>query len=113
MPRRPTREAAEILTDRLLNRGYEGSREWISAWVRRWGAVVARDTETNPLFKHGMVSKPARWPDKNFDPRNPNVPHVKLGIDEIPIDLYREWKDIQDGSRKVVGVPGEQPIWKD
>ena len=100
MPRRATKETAEILADRLINRGHEGSREWVAAWVRRWGALIARDTENNPTFTHAMVSKP----DETY---------VHVGVDEIAVNLYREWKDIQDGSRKIVGAVGAPPRWED
>jgi hypothetical protein len=101
MPRRATHETADILADRLINRGHEGSREWVSAWVRRWGAIVARDTEDNPVFTHPIVSK------------TNNESFVRIGVDEIEINLYREWKDIQDGSRKIIGAVGAPPRWED
>jgi hypothetical protein len=100
MPRRATKETAEVLADRLINRGHEGSHEWVAAWVRRWGAIVAKDTESNPTFIHLMVSKL----DQTY---------VHIGVDEIEIHLYREWKDIQDGSRKIIGAVGAPPRWED
>jgi hypothetical protein len=97
MPRRSTHEAAEILADRLINRGHEGSHEWVSAWLRRWGSVVAQDTENDPLFQH-----PVNKADT-----------VLVGIDTMDLNLYREWRDIQDGSRKIMSAMGERARWED
>lgn len=113
MPRLSTHEAAEILAERLINRGHEGSREWIAAWVRRWGSIVARDTESDPLFHHAVASHPARLPEGALDPRKISMSHVRVGVDQIDLNLYREWKDIQDGSRKIVGTMGDAARWED
>jgi len=101
MPRVPTNEVATLLAERLVNRGQvAGSAQWIAASCRRWGSQVAKDTETNPLFKHATET----------------VGHhefVTIGTDKIPINIYREWKDLQDGSRTVRGMADGSVFWED
>jgi len=96
MPRVATEKVAEQLAQRLLNRGREGSLEWLTAWCRRWGSKIAEETETNPLFKHTSRGE-----------------SVAIGNDIVPIDVYREWKDLQDGSRTVRGTPDGSVFWED
>lgn len=102
MPRVPTPEVADILAERLVNRGYEGSLQWVSAWCRRWGSQVAEDTATTPLFRHVVVQGAYDVEDA-----------VIIGPDRIPINVYREWKDLQDGSRTVRGTADGSTFWED
>jgi hypothetical protein len=101
MPRVATKEVADLLTERLVNRGHEGSPQWIAAWCRRWGSQVANDTATNPLFQHVIVSD-LQGEDE----------HVLIGPDKVPINIYREWKDLQDGSRMVRGMADGAVFWE-
>lgn len=91
MPRVPTNEVAETLAEQLVDRGFEGSLEWLTAWCRRWGTKVAQDTEEEPLFQHDKAEDPMKGPV------------VLLGPDRVPIQAYREWKALQDGTRQVIG----------
>jgi len=95
MPRVPTEEVARQLAERMSNRGHQGSIEWLSAWCRRWGSKVAKDTSSNPLFLH----------ERDGD-------DVLIGTDRIHVDLYREWKDLQDGSRTIRGTPDGTVYWE-
>lgn len=101
MPRVATDKVAELLAERLANRGFEGSLEWITAWCRRWGSQIAKDTASHPLYQHMVVSEPD------------GEPVVCLGVDRVPLDLYREWKDLQDGSRTVRGTADGYVFWED
>jgi len=101
MPRRRTEEVAEIITDRLMNREADGSREWVRARVLRWGTEIARLTEHNPTFV----------PPRVDDPRA--VPCFVLGPDHVPVQLYREWVDVQDGSRTILGDKDGHVRWAD
>ena len=100
MPRRSTIEVAEIITDRLVNRGAEGSREWVRARVLRWGAKIAEMTRHNPTYVPLLVNHR----DGNF---------YLIGADKVPMQIYREWVDVQDGSRKVRGDKDGQVLWED
>lgn len=101
MPRRRTEEVAEIITDRLINRGAEGSREWVRARVLRWGREVARLTENNPCYV--PIAHTGADGDTCY----------VVGADEIPMRIYREWVDVQDGSRKVRGDATGHVVWED
>ena len=100
MPRVATNEVADLLTERLVNRGREGSPQWIAAWCRRWGSQVAKDTATNPLFQHQV---------QNIDGKDELV---LIGSDRVPLNIYREWKDLQDGSRMVRGMADGAVFWE-
>lgn len=100
MPRVPTEKVATILAERLVNRGHEGSLQWVAAWCRRWGSQVAEATASNPLFLHTTQAVG----DEEL---------VYLGSDRVPLNIYREWKDIQDGSRTVRGTPDGSVFWED
>lgn len=99
MPRVATKEVAQLLAERLVNRGHEGSLEWVAAWCKRWGAQVAKDTATNPLFKY----KTEQTDGDEF---------VYIGNDRVPLNVYREWKDLQDGSRMIRGTPDGSVFWE-
>lgn len=101
MARVATEEVARLLAQRLVSRGAQGSPEWWTAWCRRWGSQVAQDTSANPLFQHPVVT----------DSDGEKV--VVLGPDRVPLDLYREWKDLQDGSRTIRGTPDGRVFWED
>ena len=100
MPRVATKEVADLLADRLVNRGHDGSQQWIAAWCRRWGSQVALDTAANPLFQHRVQRSDGK--DE----------HVLIGSDKVPLDIYREWKDLQDGSRMVRGTADGVVFWE-
>ena len=99
MPRVATNEVADLLAERLVNRGHEGSLQWIAAWCRRWGSQIAKDTEANPLFLHTTQT----IGDDEI---------VYIGSDRVPINIYREWKDLQDGSRTVRGMADGAVFWE-
>ena len=101
MPRRSTHEVAEIIADRLVNRGAEGSPEWVLARVLRWGTAVASITEHNPTYVPLIVSESS---GETF---------VHIGPDRVPHQVYREWVDVQDGSRKVIGDKHGRVVWAD
>jgi hypothetical protein len=100
MPRIATEEVAQKLAQRMVNRGHDASKEWLAAWCRRWGAQVAKDTASNPLHKHKVEEV------------EDSEPVVVLGRDRVPLDLYREWKDLQDGSRTIRGTPDGSVFWE-
>ena len=100
MPRRSTAEVAEIITDRLVNRGALGSREWVRARVLRWGTQVAEMTKHHPTHVPLIVN----------DLENSSY---LIGTDKVPIQIYREWVDVQDGSRKVRGDKHGHVVWED
>ena len=102
MPRRATPEVAEIITDRLMNRGADGSREWVRARVLRWGAEVAKLTEYCPTFIPLVVSDMIG-----------TAPYFQIGADQVPMQIYREWVDVQDGSRKIIGDKHGHVTWAD
>lgn len=101
MPRVATEKVATLLAERLLKRGHEGSLQWVAAWCRRWGSQVAKDTCSNPLYHHVVIRSS---PEKEE--------HVVIGPDHVPINIYREWKDLQDGSRMVRGTSDGSVFWE-
>jgi len=105
MPRVPTKEVAELLAQRLFNQGFEkSSLEWLTAWCRRWGARVSEDTEFEPLFRH-----------TEREETNKGI-FLLIGPDRVPLQIYREWRDLQDGSRTVLGTvndEGAYASWED
>lgn len=96
MPRIASEKVARQLAERMITRGHEGSLEWLTAWCRRWGSEVAKATATNPLFLHEKQGG-----------------FFVVGTDRVPIDLYREWKDLQDGTRTIRGTVEGAVFWKD
>jgi len=101
MPRRSTAEVAEIITDRLINHGAEGSREWVHARVLRWGTAIANITEHNPTYVPLIIS------DRSGET------FVQIGPDRVARQIYREWRDVQDGSRKILGDKHGRVVWED
>jgi hypothetical protein len=101
MPRRSTSEVAEIMADRLVNRGADASREWIRARLLRWGARVAHLTEFDPTYA----------PDRVVG--DDGETYFRVGPDEVPMQVYREWVDVQDGSRKIRGDKYGRVAWED
>lgn len=88
------------MADRLINRGAEGSREWVRAWLMRWGRKVADLTDQNPTYV----------PDYQTDPEGA---YAQFGPDRVPQDVYREWRDVQDGSRRIRGDKHGRAVWED
>lgn len=102
MNRVSTEKVAKQLAQRMIDRGHQGSIEWLSAWCRRWGTKIAKDTEHNPLHCYKIVG----------DPKSPEAV-VVIDNDNVPLALYREWKYLQDGARTVKGTPDGSVFWVD
>lgn len=88
------------MADRLINRGVEGSREWVRAWLMRWGRKVADLTAQDPTYVPMYVGREGGT-------------FAEIGPDRVPQDVYREWRDVQDGSRKIRGDKHGRVVWED